>query len=75
MRTDRLHGERAGDQALDMVASGDNRRVRGIVIVEDDEDIADSIQYNLERARTFRVQPLGCGTLKRELKRHQRRII
>ena len=42
-----------------MVAS-DEARVRSIVIVEDDEDIADSIRYNLER-EGFRVRVATTG--------------
>lgn len=42
-----------------MVANGE-ARVRGIVIVEDDEDIADSIRYNLER-EGFRVRVAVTG--------------
>src|SRR5215470_8247039 len=60
MRTDCLHGERPGNQALDMVANNDERRVRTVVIVEDDEDIADSIRYNLER-EGFRVRIATTG--------------
>jgi DNA-binding response OmpR family regulator len=32
-----------------MVAPAEQTRVRSVIIVEDDEDIADSIRYNLER--------------------------
>jgi DNA-binding response OmpR family regulator len=38
----------------------DQTRVRGILIVEDDEDIADSIRYNLER-EGFRVRVATTG--------------
>jgi len=38
-----------------MVARMDEARVRSIVVVEDDEDIADSIRYNLDR-EGFRVR-------------------
>jgi hypothetical protein len=38
-----------------MVASTEQLRSRSIVIVEDDEDIADSIRYNLDR-EGFRVR-------------------
>lgn len=60
MRTDRLHGERTGHKAHDMVANIDEARIRSIVIVEDDEDIADSIRYNLER-EGFRVRVAATG--------------
>jgi DNA-binding response OmpR family regulator len=43
-----------------MVASPEDTRVRNIVIVEDDEDIADSIRYNLER-EGFRVRVAMTG--------------
>lgn len=43
-----------------MVAASDQTRVRSIVIVEDDEDIADSIRYNLER-EGFRVRIAATG--------------
>lgn len=43
-----------------MVASTDEGRTRSIVIVEDDEDIADSIRYNLER-EGFRVRVAATG--------------
>ena len=43
-----------------MVANIDDRRVRTVVIVEDDEDIADSIRYNLER-EGFRVRVATTG--------------
>jgi DNA-binding response OmpR family regulator len=43
-----------------MVASTDEARTRSIVIVEDDEDIADSIRYNLER-EGFRVRVAATG--------------
>ena len=43
-----------------MVATSDDTRVRTIVIVEDDEDIADSIRYNLER-EGFRVRLAATG--------------
>lgn len=42
-----------------MVAS-DKTRLRSIIIVEDDEDIADSIRYNLER-EGFRVRLASTG--------------
>lgn len=42
-----------------MVAS-DQARVRSIIIVEDDEDIAESIRYNLER-EGFRVRIAATG--------------
>ncbi|HSE38418.1 MAG TPA: response regulator transcription factor [Blastocatellia bacterium] len=42
-----------------MVAT-DQTRVRSIIIVEDDEDIADSIRYNLER-EGFRVRIAATG--------------
>lgn len=43
-----------------MVASPEETRIRSIVIVEDDEDIADSIRYNLER-EGFRVRVAATG--------------
>lgn len=43
-----------------MVANTDEARIRSIVIVEDDEDIADSIRYNLER-EGFRVRVATTG--------------
>ncbi len=43
-----------------MVASIEETRTRSIVIVEDDEDIAESIRYNLER-EGFRVRVAGTG--------------
>jgi two-component system, OmpR family, alkaline phosphatase synthesis response regulator PhoP len=43
-----------------MVASSEEARQRSIVIVEDDEDIADSIRYNLER-EGFRVRVAMTG--------------
>jgi DNA-binding response OmpR family regulator len=43
-----------------MVANTDEARIRTIVIVEDDEDIADSIRYNLER-EGFRVRVATTG--------------
>jgi DNA-binding response OmpR family regulator len=43
-----------------MVASPEETRIRSIVIVEDDEDIADSIRYNLER-EGFRVRVAQTG--------------
>jgi two-component system, OmpR family, alkaline phosphatase synthesis response regulator PhoP len=43
-----------------MVASIDDTRLRSIVIVEDDEDIGDSIRYNLER-EGFRVRVATTG--------------
>ena len=43
-----------------MVASTEESRQRSIVIVEDDEDIADSIRYNLER-EGFRVRVATTG--------------
>src|SRR5215471_8600369 len=42
-----------------MVASEESR-VRSIVLVEDDEDIADSIRYNLER-EGYRLRLAGSG--------------
>ncbi len=42
-----------------MVAS-DQTRLRNIIIVEDDEDVADSIRYNLER-EGFRVRLANTG--------------
>ena len=43
-----------------MVATNEESRTRNIVIVEDDEDIADSIRYNLER-EGFRVRVALTG--------------
>ena len=43
-----------------MVATNEETRTRSIVIVEDDEDIADSIRYNLER-EGFRVRVAATG--------------
>jgi DNA-binding response OmpR family regulator len=43
-----------------MVATTDDTRARNVVIVEDDEDIADSIRYNLER-EGFRVRVAATG--------------
>jgi DNA-binding response OmpR family regulator len=43
-----------------MVAAGEETKVRSIVIVEDDEDIADSIRYNLER-EGFRIRVAATG--------------
>ncbi|HSE97032.1 MAG TPA: response regulator transcription factor [Blastocatellia bacterium] len=43
-----------------MVTSPEDARIRSIVIVEDDEDIADSIRYNLER-EGFRVRVAASG--------------
>jgi len=43
-----------------MVRAVEEARVRSIIIVEDDEDIADSIRYNLER-EGFRVRVAVTG--------------
>jgi two-component system alkaline phosphatase synthesis response regulator PhoP len=43
-----------------MVTRVDETRVRNIIIVEDDEDIADSIRYNLDR-EGFRVRVAMTG--------------
>jgi DNA-binding response OmpR family regulator len=43
-----------------MVAKADEARIRSILIVEDEEDIADSIRYNLER-EGFRVRIAATG--------------
>ena len=43
-----------------MTTGVNGTRVRSIIIVEDDEDIADSIRYNLER-EGFRVRVAGTG--------------
>lgn len=43
-----------------MVAGIDETRTRNVVIVEDDEDIAESIRYNLER-EGFRVRVAATG--------------
>lgn len=42
------------------MVTAEDTRTRSIVIVEDDEDIADSIRYNLER-EGFRVRIAGTG--------------
>jgi len=47
-----------------MVAIIDQTRVRSIIIIEDDEDIADSIRYNLEREGfRIRIAPTGEDAL------------
>ena len=53
-----------------MVAAADQSRVRSVVIVEDDDDIAESIRYTLEREgfRT-RVAPTGEAALNLILER------
>jgi len=43
-----------------MVANSEETRTRSIIIVEDDEDIADSIRYNLER-EGFQVRVAATG--------------
>ncbi|HSB12607.1 MAG TPA: response regulator transcription factor [Blastocatellia bacterium] len=43
-----------------MVATSDQTRVRSVVIVEDDDDIAESIRYNLER-EGFRARIAATG--------------
>lgn len=43
-----------------MVTNTDDSKVRSIVIVEDDEDISDTIKYNLER-EGFRVRTAATG--------------
>ena len=43
-----------------MVTRADETRVRNVIIVEDDEDIADSIRYNLDR-EGFRVRVAVTG--------------
>ena len=43
-----------------MVTAGTEIRFRNIVIVEDDEDISDTIRYNLER-EGFRVRAATTG--------------
>src|SRR5262244_971203 len=48
MRTNRIHGTGPGHQTYCMVTSDESRQL-SVIIVEDDEDIADSIRYNLER--------------------------
>jgi len=47
-------------QTFSMAIGIDQTRVRSILIVEDDEDIADSIRYNLER-EGFRVRVATTG--------------
>src|SRR5262245_10811792 len=60
MRTDSFHGAGSGYQAHGMVANTDQTRVRSVVIVEDDEDIAESIRYNLER-ESYRIRIAASG--------------
>ena len=47
-------------QTFSMATGVEGTRVRSIIIVEDDEDIADSIRYNLER-EGFRVRIAATG--------------
>ncbi len=47
-------------KAFNMTTGMESTRARSIIIVEDDEDIADSIRYNLER-EGFRVRLAGTG--------------
>ena len=60
MRTNSLFSERASYQTYDMVTTSDDNKVRSIVIIEDDEDISDTIKYNLER-EGFRVRTAATG--------------
>ena len=46
--------------SYDMQSKSEETRVRSIVIVEDDEDISDTIKYNLER-EGFRVRVAATG--------------
>ena len=50
----------SGDNKYNMVTTGTEIRFRNIVIVEDDEDILDTIRYNLER-EGFRVRSAATG--------------
>src|SRR5215510_12109353 len=43
-----------------MPLTSDDARIQTVVVVEDDEDIADSIRYNLER-EGFRVRSAATG--------------
>ena len=49
-----------GDETYGMATTETATRFRNIVIVEDDEDISDSIRYNLER-EGFRVRSAATG--------------
>jgi len=60
MRTDSLYGERSSHQTYDMVTNTEETKIRNIVIVEDDEDISETIKYNLER-EGFRVRTAATG--------------
>lgn len=55
-----IDGTRDKVQTFSMAIGVDEARVRTILIVEDDEDIADSIRYNLER-EGFRVRIATTG--------------
>ena len=55
-----IDGTRDKLQTFSMAIGVDETRVRNIIIVEDDEDIADSIRYNLER-EGFRVRVATTG--------------
>ena len=55
-----IDGARDKLQTFSMAIGVDETRVRSILIVEDDEDIADSIRYNLER-EGFRVRIATTG--------------
>jgi two-component system alkaline phosphatase synthesis response regulator PhoP len=61
-RSFKLSTDRARDrvQTYSMAIGVDETRVRSILIVEDDEDIADSIRYNLER-EGFRIRVATMG--------------
>src|ERR1051325_10186463 len=60
MRTNRLYGQRPSHQTHDMVANSEESKTRSVVIVEDDDDISDTIKYNLER-EGFRVRTAATG--------------
>src|SRR5262249_45480848 len=69
LRTNRLHGARPGHQAYGMVTSDESRQL-SVIIVEDDEDIADSVRYNLEREGfRARIADTGESALDRILRR------
>src|SRR5713101_6870419 len=53
-------GKGSESSGIDMATRIEETRVRNIIIVEDDEDIADSIRYNLER-EGFRVRVAVTG--------------
>ncbi len=55
-----IDGARDKLQTFSMAIGVDDTRVRSVLIVEDDEDIANSIRYNLER-EGFRVRVATTG--------------